>query len=194
MTALGSVLRRRFSCSFGWCESGRLKFRDGAQHLAAMPQQNAEVLEVLLCQVAEDRKINGVIAEPLRVLTQADRCEPLGNAFHGTSHRPAGGCCARATSGQAAAAPPSSVMNWRRFTSSMGSSPEPAVPAYRRLRMYRKRPLVLEADLNRSESVRGVLSPRRGIRAASRTATSSSRSRGLPTLQLCKADEIPHPR
>jgi hypothetical protein len=38
------------------------------------------------------------------------------------------GCCARAASGHAAA-PPSSVMNWRRLKSSMGSSPEPAVPA-----------------------------------------------------------------
>src|SRR5262245_28342860 len=39
---------------------------------------------------------------------------------------------ARAASGQAAA-PPSSVMNSRRFRSGMGSSPEPAVPAYRKL-------------------------------------------------------------
>src|SRR5262245_42090183 len=116
MTALGSVLRRRFSCSFGWCESGPLKFRDRAQDLAAMPQQNAEILEVLLCQVAEDRKINGVIGEPLGVLTQADRCEPLGNAFHGISRRSAGHCCARAASGHAA--PPRSVMNSRRFTRS----------------------------------------------------------------------------
>src|SRR5262249_268337 len=30
--------------------------------------------------------------------------------------------------------------------------PEPAVPAYRRLRMHRKHPQVLGADLNRSES------------------------------------------
>ena len=43
-------------------------------------------------------------------------------------------------------------MNWRRFTSSMGSSPEPAVPAYRRLRMRWKRPQVLGVDLNCSES------------------------------------------
>jgi hypothetical protein len=34
----------------------------------------------------------------------------------------------------------------------MGSSPEPAVPAYRRLTMPRKRPRVLGVDLNRSES------------------------------------------
>ena len=61
------------------------------------------------------------------------------------------GCYARAASGQAVA-PPSSVMNSRRLMSSMGSSPEPAIPAYRSLRMYRKRPQVLGADLNRSES------------------------------------------
>jgi hypothetical protein len=57
-----------------------------------------------------------------------------------------------------AATPPSSVMNWRRPVSSMGSPPEPAVPAYRRLRMPRKRPQVLGLDLNRSE--------RAGTRAA----------------------------
>jgi hypothetical protein len=49
------------------------------------------------------------------------------------------GYCARAASGHAAA-PPSSVRNWRRLTLSMGSSPEPAVPAYRRLSMHRKGP------------------------------------------------------
>src|SRR5215475_6663970 len=45
-------------------------------------------------------------------------------------------------------------MNSRRLGSSMGSSPEPAVPAYRSLRMYRKRPQVLGLDLNRPESRR----------------------------------------
>jgi hypothetical protein len=54
----------------------------------------------------------------------------------------------------AAAAPPNRVMNSRRFRSGMGSSPEPGVPAYSRLRMPRKRPRVLGGDLNRSESGR----------------------------------------
>jgi hypothetical protein len=40
--------------------------------------------------------------------------------------------------------------------SSMGSPPEPALPAYRRLRMLRKRPQVFGAALNRSESSRGA--------------------------------------
>jgi hypothetical protein len=53
-----------------------------------------------------------------------------------------------------AAAPPMSVINWRRLRSSMHSSPEPAVPAYSRLRVLRKLPQVLGADLNRSESSR----------------------------------------
>src|SRR5205823_12972887 len=58
-------------------------------------------------------------------------------------------CCARAASGHAAAAVPSSVRNSRRFTSSMGSPSEPAGPAYSKLRMLRKRPQVLGVDLNR---------------------------------------------
>src|SRR5262245_66026417 len=45
-------------------------------------------------------------------------------------------------------------MKWRRLVSSMGSSPEPAVPAYDRVRVRRKRPAVLGIDLNRSESSR----------------------------------------
>jgi hypothetical protein len=64
------------------------------------------------------------------------------------------GYIARAASGHATAMPSSSVRNWRRLRSSMGSSPEPAVPAYSRLRMYRKRPQVLGVDLNRSKSSR----------------------------------------
>src|SRR5262245_43183978 len=48
------------------------------------------------------------------------------------------GCCARAASGHAAA-PPRSVMSWRRRASSMGSTSEPDRSAYRRLRMPRKR-------------------------------------------------------
>jgi hypothetical protein len=62
------------------------------------------------------------------------------------------GCCARATSGHVTAAPLSSVMTWRRPRSGMGSPPEPARPAYRTLRIARKRSQVLGADLNRSES------------------------------------------
>ena len=44
-----------------------------------MPKQNAEVLEVLLSQIADDREVDGVVGEALGVLSQADRCEPLGD-------------------------------------------------------------------------------------------------------------------
>jgi hypothetical protein len=30
---------------------------------AAMPQPNTEVLEILLCQIADDREVNGVVSE-----------------------------------------------------------------------------------------------------------------------------------
>src|SRR5262249_3213339 len=83
-----------------------------------MAERNAEVLEVLLGQIADDREVDGVISEALGVLAQADRCQPLGNAFHGTSRRPASLCCARAASGHAAAASPRRVMNARRFIQS----------------------------------------------------------------------------
>src|SRR6516165_4849168 len=39
------------------------------------------------------------------------------------------------------------------YSAVRASSPEPAVPAYSRLRMHRKRPQVLGVDLNRSESI-----------------------------------------
>jgi hypothetical protein len=42
-------------------------------------------------------------------------------------------------------------MKSRRLRSSMGSSPQPAVPAYSRLSMQRKPPQVLGLDLNHSE-------------------------------------------
>jgi hypothetical protein len=61
-------------------------------------------------------------------------------------------CCALTVSGHAAAAPPSSVMSSRRLTSSMGSPPEPAVPAYRTLRLPWKCRQVLGLNLKRSEA------------------------------------------
>ena len=41
----------------------------------------------------------------------------------------------------------------------MGSPSEPAVPAYRRLRVHRKLPQVLGLDLNRSEKPSGETPP-----------------------------------
>ena len=73
MTAFGLVARRLFGRCFSRCRSAPIKLRDRAQNPAAVPQQNAEILEVLLRQIADDREVNAVISEALGVLTQADR-------------------------------------------------------------------------------------------------------------------------
>jgi hypothetical protein len=44
-----------------------------------MPQQNAEVLEVLLSQIADDGEVNGVVGEALGVFGQAELLEPVRN-------------------------------------------------------------------------------------------------------------------
>src|SRR4029453_6825806 len=85
--SLGLIPRHRFGRCFGRCKSGWIKLRDRMQHLAAMPQQDSEILEVLLRQMAEDREVNSVLGEALGVLSQSERCQPLGDAFHGTSRR-----------------------------------------------------------------------------------------------------------
>ena len=74
MASLALVPRHRFGRRLGRCRSRPIKLRDGAQHFAAMPQQDAEVLEVLLGKIADDREVNGVLGEALGVLSQTDRC------------------------------------------------------------------------------------------------------------------------
>jgi hypothetical protein len=69
MAPLGSTWSPRFGrwyCRFK--PSPVLKRRDAAQDLAAMAQQNAEVHEILVCQVAEYREVNAVLGEALSVL------------------------------------------------------------------------------------------------------------------------------
>jgi hypothetical protein len=69
MAPLGSTWSPRFGrwyCRFK--ASPVLKRRDAAQDLAAMAQQNAEVLEILICQVAEYREGNAVLGEALSIL------------------------------------------------------------------------------------------------------------------------------
>src|SRR6478672_4391532 len=56
--------------------------RDRALNFAAMPQQNAEVLEILLCKIADDREVNGVVGEALGVFGQAELFEPVRDLLH----------------------------------------------------------------------------------------------------------------
>src|SRR5262249_29642708 len=50
-------------------------------------QRYPEPLEIALCQLRQHIAVDCVLDEALGVPFQADRCEPLGNAFHGTSRR-----------------------------------------------------------------------------------------------------------
>src|SRR5262245_63752854 len=87
MAALGPLTHHRPGRCFSRCRSDAIKLCDRAQNFAAVPQQNPEVLEVLLRQIADDREVDGIVGEPLGVLSQADRCEPLGDAPHGICRR-----------------------------------------------------------------------------------------------------------
>ena len=56
-----------------------LKIGNGAKHLSAMAEQNADVLKVLICQIAENRDIDPVFSKTLRVLGHAEFFEPVRN-------------------------------------------------------------------------------------------------------------------
>jgi hypothetical protein len=82
-------------------------------------------------------------------------------------------------------------MNWRRLMSSMGSPPEPSVPANRRLRMRRKGPQVLGVDLNRSERAGTRSGCARGRRHAYRQPNSAWKALGVigPSRSVIKMCE-----
>src|SRR5262245_43308916 len=82
MTALRLVTSRRFVRCLNRCGSDPIEVRDRPQHFAAMPEQNTEVLEILLRQIADDREVNGVVGEALGVLGQAELFEPVRDLLH----------------------------------------------------------------------------------------------------------------
>ena len=47
-----------------------------------MPEQHADILEVLIGQVGEDGKVNVVLGKALRVLGHAEFFEPVRNLLH----------------------------------------------------------------------------------------------------------------
>src|SRR5262245_62374601 len=104
------------------------------------------------------------------------------------------GCCARAASGHAVAAPPSSVMNSRRLKSNMRPSPRWADHGTLSLHLA-GRP-VLGADLNCSESVwapswlalRGYHAGRRLLHCGSSTCLMSAQGLGCVKTPALAAD------
>ena len=58
------------------------RLSDRHQHLAPVPKQNAEVFEVLFCQVGKHRDIDTVLGKALRVLAETELFEPVRNLLH----------------------------------------------------------------------------------------------------------------
>ena len=56
--------------------------RDGREHYPPMPEQDANVLEVLIGQMAERCEIDAVFSKALRVLGHAELFEPVRNLLH----------------------------------------------------------------------------------------------------------------
>ena len=65
-----------------WCRRRAGKLADGREHLPAMPEQDADVLEVLIGQMAEYRDIDLVLGKALGVLGHAELFEPVRNLLH----------------------------------------------------------------------------------------------------------------
>ena len=58
------------------------KLADGREHFAPMPDRHANVVEVLIGQMAQHRDINIVLGKPLDVLGHAEIFEPVCNLLH----------------------------------------------------------------------------------------------------------------
>jgi hypothetical protein len=68
MAPFGFPRSPRFGRYFGWSGPTVVKLRDGAEQFAAMTQQNAKVLQILVCQIADDREVNAILGKALSVL------------------------------------------------------------------------------------------------------------------------------
>ena len=60
---------------------------DGRQYFSSMPEWDADVLEVLIGQIAEDRDIDHVLGKALSVLGQTELFEPITNIQHRSGRR-----------------------------------------------------------------------------------------------------------
>ena len=69
------------------CAPGREERSDGAQHLAAMLPQDTELREVPVGQIADGREVDGALGQALRVPSQPDRRQPLGDGSHDSALR-----------------------------------------------------------------------------------------------------------
>ena len=64
-------------------QCGRIEVGNGSLHLAAMTEQDSELVEVLVHQLGEDANVDPVLGKTLRVLPKPQLLEPLRN-LHGS--------------------------------------------------------------------------------------------------------------
>jgi hypothetical protein len=84
LAALGCVLwlRIRSSGGFRRCGGDTSKLADGRKYFSPMPERNADVLEVLIAQMAEYGDINLILSKALSVLPETQLFEPIRNLLH----------------------------------------------------------------------------------------------------------------
>jgi hypothetical protein len=58
------------------------EFSDGRQYFPAVPEQDADVLELLIGKMGKDRDVDAVLRKCAGVLGQAEPCEPIGYFLH----------------------------------------------------------------------------------------------------------------
>ena len=66
---------------------GGAQFGDGRKYFPAMPERDADVLEILIRQKAEYRDINFILGKALRVLPETKLSKPVRNLLHAVPRR-----------------------------------------------------------------------------------------------------------
>jgi hypothetical protein len=74
----------RLDCGFTRrrCRGRTANLPDGGKHYPPMPEQYANVLQVLIGQMAERRDVDPVLGKTLRILRHAKFFEPVRNLLH----------------------------------------------------------------------------------------------------------------
>ena len=80
LSALGALLRLLFSYyRLRRYRNDTHKFTDRTKYFQPIPERDAEVFKMLIGQVREDRQIDAVFGEALRILGHAERFKPRCN-------------------------------------------------------------------------------------------------------------------
>ena len=89
LAALAGVLGLRFRSDgrFRSCRGGAGKLTNSREYFPPMPERNADVLEVLIAQMAEYGNINLILGKALSVLPETELFEPVRNLLHRRSLR-----------------------------------------------------------------------------------------------------------